>query len=269
MNRDLVRQAACIVALALTLGVNYLSNALPLNGRTAGEISDSFAVLFVPAGYVFAIWGLIYLLLIAFVIYQARPAAREDPRLRAVGWPFVASCLLNAAWLVAWHYGYYPLSVGIMLALLGCLIVIYRRLGVGRGSPPGRERWLVDLPFSVYLGWITVATVANVSIMLFDAGWNGQPLGPVPWTIAMLVVGAGLGLAMLRLRADLAYALVLIWAYVGIWVKQAPTPTVATTSLILALVLVVAAAWTWWRGRGGRAGLGTTGREEISSPQPS
>src|SRR6187399_1342287 len=147
MNRDLIRQIAGIVALAVTLGVNYMSNALPLNGRTAGEISDSFPVLFVPSGYVFAIWGLIYLLQIAFVIYQARPTTREDPRLRAVGWPFVLSCLLNAAWLFAWHYGYYPLSLVIMLSLLGCLILIHLRLGIGRGASSGVERWAVDIPF--------------------------------------------------------------------------------------------------------------------------
>ncbi len=101
----------------------------------------------------------------------------------------------------------------------------------------------MDLPFSVYLGWITVATVANASVTLFNAGWNGGGLGPVPWTIAMLAVGAGLGLAMAWLRRDVAYVLVLIWAYVGIWAKQASTPPVAQMALLLAVVLAVAAAW--------------------------
>lgn len=249
MNRDTLRQVAGVLALVFTLAVNYLSNALPLGGRTAGEISDSFEVLFVPAGYVFAIWGLIYLLLIGFVVNQALPARREDARLRAVGWPFVVSCLLNGAWLFAWHFGYFPLSLAIMLALLGTLITIYRRLAAS-GPPHSRgERWLVDLPFSVYLGWITVATVANVSIVLFNAGWNGEPLGPVPWTLLMLAVGAGLGLAMALRHRDIAYLLVLVWAYLGIWVAQAETAAVATASLVLALALAALALWLAWRAR--------------------
>lgn len=249
VNRDLVRQVVNVAALILTLVVNWASNALPLNGRSAGEISDSFKVLFVPAGYVFAIWGVIYLLLIGFAAYQALPAQRENPRLRRVGYLFALSCLLNAAWLFAWHYGYLPLSLLIMLALLVTLIAIYLRLDIGRQGVVGRERWLLDLPFSVYLGWITVATVANVSITLFDAGWNGGALGPVPWTLAMLCVGAALGLAMAWLRGDVAYILVLVWAYVGIWVMQAATQPVALTALLLAIVLAVAAGWALWQGR--------------------
>lgn len=254
MNRDTLRQTVNIAALLFALGVNWASAALPLNGRTPAEISDSIPVLFVPAGYVFAIWGLIYVLLAAFTVYQALPAQRENPRLRRVGYWFAASCVLNGAWLFAWHYGYFPLSLAIMAALLASLIVIYRCLDIGRAVPPGRERWLVDLPFSVYLGWITVATVANAAGTLYIAGWNGGALGPVPWTVAMLGVAAALGGAMLATRRDVAYTLVLAWAFAGIWVRQVATPAVAWTALGLALVLLAAAAWTLWRGRG-RAGL--------------
>jgi hypothetical protein len=249
MNRDRLRQVVNVAALVLTLAVNWAANGLPLNGRNTAQISDSFEVLFVPAGYVFAIWGLIYALLIGYVAYQALPAQRENPRLRRVGYLFALSCLLNAAWLFAWHYGYVPLSLLLMLSLLTTLIATYRRLDIGRPGGAGRERWLLDLPFSVYLGWISVATVANAAVTLVDAGWNGGDAGPVPWTLVMLAVGAALGLAMAWLRHDVAYVLVLVWAYLGIWVAQSATPPVAQTALLLALVLAVVAIWARWLGR--------------------
>jgi hypothetical protein len=137
----------------------------------------------------------------------------------------------------------------VMVGLLATLITIYLRLDIGRAGGLGRERWLVDLPFSVYLGWITVATVANASVTLYGAGWNGGALGPVPWTLLMLAVAAALGLAMAWQRHDAAYVLVLVWAFVGIWVKQAATPPVAQAALLLAILLAVVAAWALWRGR--------------------
>ena len=125
-----------------------MANALPLNGQSTGEISDRFQVYFVPAGYVFSIWGLIYLGLGAFAVYQALPAQREDPRLRRIGYLFALSCLANVAWLFLWHYEQFALTVVAMLPLLLSLIAIYLRLEIGRVRVPAIEEWLVRVPFA-------------------------------------------------------------------------------------------------------------------------
>lgn len=223
-----------VAALAVMLTLNTLATTLPLGGRTTGEISDSFNLRFVPAGYVFAIWGLIYLALIGFTVYQALPAQQSNPAVRATGYWFALSSAANAGWIVAWHTGRYTLTVALMLTLLASLIVIYRRLAA---LPPGSaaSRWLVRIPFSLYLGWITVATVANVSAWLVDRGWAGQPLNPVVWTVILVAVAAGLGLALLLRHRDLVYSGVLVWALVGILLKQSDsTPIVAASALAVA-----------------------------------
>ncbi len=232
-----LRQLAGLLTLALTLIVNSLANALPINGRTTGAISDSFPVLFVPAGYVFSIWGVIYLGLIAFGVYQALPSKRDNPRLVRAGWWFSAANILNASWIFLWHYGQYAGTLVVMLGLLTALIVLYVRLGIGRVPSRGIERLVVDLPFGIYLGWISVATVANASATLYSLGWNGGSVGPVGWTLVMLAVATLLGVAMTGLRREVAYPLVLVWAFVGIAAKQAGVPAVATASWIGAAVV--------------------------------
>src|SRR5574338_36751 len=132
MAKDNARQIVNVLSVALALGVNILASALPLNGQNTGEISDRFKVFFVPAGYVFAIWGVIYIGWIAFAIYQARASQKENPRLRRLGYAFALSGIFNAAWLFCWHYNYFGLSVLVMLTLLALLIVSYLRLDVGR-----------------------------------------------------------------------------------------------------------------------------------------
>jgi hypothetical protein len=178
MNRDLVRQIVNVLAVIVTITMNILANALPLNGQNTGDISDRFQVLFVPAGYVFAIWGLIYIGFITFGVYQALPSQRVNPRLRRVGYLFALSCVANIAWLFCWHYNQFALSVVVMLALLGLLIAIYLRLEIGVKSVSTVEKWMVNIPFSVYLGWITVATIANITDLLYYIGWNGWGLAP-------------------------------------------------------------------------------------------
>jgi benzodiazapine receptor len=237
MNKDTVRQIVNVLAVAAVIVVNGLANALPLNGQTTGEISDRFDVYFVPAGYVFSIWGLIYLGLIAFAVYQALPAQRENPRLRRVGYLFALSCVANVAWLFLWHYEYFVLTLVAMLALLLLLIGIYLRLDIGRVQVPAAERWLVDVPFSIYLGWITVATIANVTAVLAFLNWGGWGISPQAWTVIMLVAGLVIASAMSLTRADVAYSLVLIWAYAGIAVKHAGTPLVATTAWVTAALI--------------------------------
>ncbi|MGQ9554157.1 MAG: tryptophan-rich sensory protein [Anaerolineae bacterium] len=241
MNKDTLRQVANVAALVVTLVVNALANALPLNGQTTGEISDRFRVLFVPAGYVFSIWGLIYLGLIAFTIYQALPGQRENPRLHRIGYLFALASLANSVWIFLWHYEAFILTVIAMLTLLLSLIAIYLRLDIGRARVSAIENWVVNIPFSIYLGWITVATVANVTAVLAYLNWNGFGISQTAWAVAMLVIAAGIAFAMVAVRSDLAYVLVIIWAFVGIAVKQAATSAVAITValLIVALALVV------------------------------
>jgi len=231
MSKDTVRQLANAFSVVLALTVNILATTLPLNGQNTGEISDRFQVYFVPAGYVFAIWGLIYIGWIAFAIYQFRPAQKENPRLRGFGYLFALSGIFNAAWLFCWHYNKFGLSVIVMLILLGLLIASYIKLNVGRTSVGALEKWSVDVPFSVYLGWITVATVANVTDYLYFINWTGFGIAPQAWAVIMIVVACLLGLLMTLSRRDSGYAFVLAWSFAGIAQKQA------------AFVLVANSAW--------------------------
>jgi translocator protein len=248
-NRSHSRRAQIVLnlaALVVMLVVNTLATTLPLGGRTTAEISDTFDLRFVPAGYVFSIWGLIYLALIGFAIFQALPGQQANRLVRATGWWFVVSSVANSLWIVFWHYGYYPLTLAMMLTLLASLIVVYRRLAAGPGKPSPAARWLVQFPFSLYLGWITVATVANASAVLVDLGWDGRPLTPVTWTVILIAVAAGLALVMLRRHRDLTYAGVIVWALVGILIQQqAYAPIVAAAAIGLGAIILGALAIQW------------------------
>ena len=239
MNKDIIRQISVVVALIITIAVNVMSNAVPFNGLTAPEIADSFDVYFVPAGYVFSIWSVIYLGLIAYAVFQLLPAQRENPRLRQTGWWFALSCAANSIWLFLWHYGYFALSVVAMLTLLISLIVIYQRSGIGRQAVPSGERWLIHLPFSIYLGWITVATIANITAYLDFVNWNGFGISPEIWTFIILVVAIGIAALVAYSRQDIAYLLVLIWAFIGIGVEQSDTPQVANAALVAAAIVAI------------------------------
>ena len=240
--KDILRQIAVILTIIATLVVNGLANALPLNGQNTGQISDRFDVYFVPAGYVFSIWGLIYLGLIVFAIFQALPAQRENPRLRATGWWISLGGLANSAWIFLWHYEQFPLTLVAMLVLLGTLIVTYLRLGIGRTSAPAAETWAVRLPFSIYLGWITVATVANVTSLLDYLNWDGFGIAPEIWMGIVLAAVLVIAVLMNFTRRDVAYAAVILWALAGISVKHAAVPAVAIpTWITFGLVLLTLA----------------------------
>lgn len=237
------QQILVILTTLFTLAVNALSNILPLNGLTAGEISDSFNVYFVPAGYVFSIWGLIYIGIIAFTIYQALPAQRDHPRLASVrGW-FILSNLANAGWLFLWHYQQFPVTLLAMGTLLVSLIAIYLHLRPGKATASTVERWGVDAPFSIYLGWITVATVANVTTVLDWVGWGRFGLGDAVWMVIMLAVVTVVAWAMSLRERDAAYLAVLLWALAGIGAKF-PAEGVVTVATWTAFVLV-ALGFVW------------------------
>lgn len=176
-----------ILSFITTLVVNYLATNLPLNNLSTAEISDSFNIFFVPAGYVFSIWGLIYLGLIAYVVFQALPDQREDALLMKIdGW-FILVNFTNAIWLFSWHYQQFVLSVIIMLVILISLIQIFLKLEIGREkSSSGAWKWAVEIPFGLYLGWISVATIANVSQLLYYINWDGFGIAPEFWFVIML-----------------------------------------------------------------------------------
>ena len=249
---DYFRQFAVIVVTLATIAINGLATGLPLNGQSTGEISDRFPSLFTPAGYVFSIWGVIYLGLLAYMVYQALPSQRANPRLRSIGWLYVVSGIANSVWIFLWHYNQFAWSLVVMLVLLASLIGIYLRLSPFTRRVGAAERWTTHIPFSIYLGWITVATVANVATVLLDWNWTGGPLSPALWAILMIAVATVLGLIFTLREVNPAYVFVLVWAFAGIAVKQSATPAVAWTAIAAAILLVVAIVAGWLRSR--RAG---------------
>lgn len=245
MNKNILRQMMVILGFLVTVVVNGLANALPLNGQMTGEISDYFKVYFTPAGYVFSIWGLIYLALLLYAIYQALPAQRENPRLVRTGWWFVLSCAANTGWIFAWHWNQYLLSLGLMLVVLVSLVKVYLGLEIGRTKVGNAETWLAQVPFSIYLGWITVATVANATAVLDFYSWTGFGIAEETWLVVMLVVALVVAGLVTWTRRDIPYLLVLAWAFAGIAVKHSEVPAVniaAWAATGAAVVMVLAAA---------------------------
>jgi len=236
-----------ILSLVVVLVVNVLANTLPINGLTTGEISDRFPILFVPAGYVFSIWGLIYLALIGFAIYIITPKGLSNTKIDAIAWWFVFANIFNSAWILLWHYLQFTLTLIPIFGLLVSLIVIYLKLKIGKEMRKWWETLLVAAPFSIYLGWATVAVVANVSQVLFNFGYLGAPLTESLWAVIMLGIATLLGVLMIFLRKEVLYSLVLTWAFIGIWVKQSGDPAVSTTALIggLLLALLALGRWIW------------------------
>ncbi len=217
------------ILLLCVLVINYLSNALPLGGRTTGEISDGFHALFVPAGYAFSIWGLIYLALLGFAVFKVLPSQRENPRVRATdGW-FALSSAANIGWLFTWHYGLYALNMALMLALLGSLISIYvlqRSPSKGKIPLDMSTGVLALAPFSLYLGWISVATIANASAVLSWAGWDGWGISLVAWTVIVSCL-AGVLSALISLRnRELIFPAVIAWALIAVIVRRSAQPEI-------------------------------------------
>ena len=241
--KNTIRQVAVIASTLIMITVNGLANSLPLNGLNTGEISGRFQVYFVPAGYVFSIWGLIYLGLLAFTIYQALPAQRENPRLVRIGWAVVFGNLANATWIFFWHYLLFPLSLLAMVILLATLLFVYTRLEIGKTDVGRLENWLVDIPFSVYLGWITVATIANAADVLDFIKWGQFGLSDEVWMVIILAVVTVIAWLMSLTRKDVAYLSVLLWALAGIGVKF-PQHGIVTTSVWVVFGLV-GIAWLW------------------------
>lgn len=224
---------------------NTLAVLLPLNNNTTQALSDKYANLFVPAGLTFSIWGFIYILLGIYTIYQMviafRPAAPKKDFIDRIGIWFFISCLFNTGWIFAWHYEVMWLSLVIMLLLLVSLLVIYLRLGIGkRDDALNNEKGLVHLNFSIYLGWITVATIANVTAFLVKYGWNRFGLDEQFWTVLVIAVGIVITLGMIFIRNDIFHSLVVIWAFAGILIKRLANP--ATPAMLIIAITIAGIA---------------------------
>jgi len=240
-NSSSVLRYANIIIFALTVVVNSLAGGTKLiGGQLTAAVSDANPTLITPAGYVFSIWGIIYILLGVFVVYQALPSQRGKDYQRKIGWLFALSSLINIGWLFLWQFEYLSLSVVLMFLLLATLISIYVRLGIGKSMASLRERLAVQLPFSVYLGWITVASIANVAATLVSLGWDGFGISPETWAILVVAVALIITMLMLIARKDFAYSLVIIWALVGIGVKQSGNQTIVMLTEISAALVAVA-----------------------------
>ncbi len=212
-----------VVTFLLMVAVNYLANAIPINGITPGEVSDLYPNLFAPAGLTFSIWGLIYVLLAGYTLYQFglfrdNGNVSGSGMLNNISILFSISSLANAAWIFAWHYQIIPLSLLLIVVMLVCLILINQM--TSREIFSAREYIFIRLPFSVYFGWITVATIANVTVLLVSIGWKGLGLADTTWTVLIIIAGLIIAVATMLKNRDIAYGLVIVWAYTGIILKH-------------------------------------------------
>lgn len=254
MNRDLLRQISVICTTVVALIINSLATTLPLNGVTTAQLSDSYLIRFVPSGYVFSVWGIIYMGLIAFTVYHSLPSKRTDARMQALGWWYVVGNLANALWLVFWHYYQVEVTLVLMLVLLGTLLYsvsyMYRHPAATR-----TERLCVDLGYHIYTGWISVATVVNVTVVLFRNSTTTDDVA-IFWAMVLVGVAAVLALSQRWLRNDTAYGMVIAWALYGVGVKQqqyaannilpaAPQLTTISQYVAIALAIILGLWWVW------------------------
>lgn len=232
-----------IIAVVFTIVMNALANILPFNGVNTGMVADSFPNYFTPPGYVFAIWGAIYILLFIFMFYQAKGDQVNEEYLGKIGYLYFVGAILNVAWLMLFHYSYNntPLLIWSEFLIAGFLVVLlvtYVKLQIGITEVPLKQKFAIHLPTSVYLGWISLATIANTAALLntyFVISVDAQYL----WTALVLIVALVLTTLMIVLRGDLAYGLVVIWASTGIASKWAAIPLIYNTAMIVAVVVAL------------------------------
>jgi hypothetical protein len=222
MKNMLIKIFAGIAYIAMVT-VNFLANSLPINDRSTGDISDAYLNLFAPSGLTFSIWGLIYLLLAGYVIYQFIPFGKEKDQkkeelLKKINILFIVTSIANLSWIFTWHYDLIGLSVIVMTVLLIFLIKIADILREEQLT--AKEKIFISTPFSVYFGWITVAAIANITVFLVSIGWNRFDIADFVWTSIILLVGALIGILRMDKDKNIAYGLVLIWAYLGILLKH-------------------------------------------------
>jgi hypothetical protein len=238
MMKNVFRQISVVFVILITIAINILADVLPINHLNTGAISDTFHVYFVPAGYVFAIWGLIYIGLLAYAVFQALPAQRNNPRLQVTSLWVILGGFANSTWIFFWHYELFVGTLAAMLVLLASLIATYLGLGIGETKVSKSETWAVRIPFSVYLGWITVATVANVTDVL-SLKWIVSGTIAQTWFLIVLAAVLAISTLMSLNRRDVAYTLVIVWALVGIGSKFSTEPLIWISSLVTAVLAVL------------------------------
>ncbi|MGD1904526.1 MAG: tryptophan-rich sensory protein [Leptolyngbyaceae cyanobacterium] len=231
---------ATLLAIFGTLAINTLSNIFPPGGENVGEIANTTlaGVLITPANYAFAIWGLIYVGLIAYGVYQLRPAQRQDPVLQTVNRCLIVACVAQMLWIGLFTLKYFTLSIPVMLVILGALIVCYQALKIGQPARRDR-RWYANYPFGLYLGWIAVATVVNIASALYAADWSGWGLGDVAWTQIMVVVSGLIAALVIWTKRDIAFTLVFCWAYGAIAIRHGDSMAIAGTAIATAAILLI------------------------------
>lgn len=202
---------------------NIFTNIIPLNGKTTGQISDMYPTLIAPAGYTFAIWGVIYVLLFAFIIFQLQRFdtnnGKLDPSImRQIRILYITSSFANAVWIFAWHYEFIAFSLMLMIVILFCLIIINKILSEEVLNK--KESLLLSLPFGVYYGWITIATVANTATLLVSISWRGFGITEEQWTVLILIITYLIATYRTHQNHNIGYCLTIIWALIGIGVKN-------------------------------------------------
>ncbi|XHH09349.1 MAG: TspO/MBR family protein [Candidatus Bathyarchaeia archaeon] len=228
-----------IAAFIITLIINGLSNTTLIGGRTTADVSNMYPTLITPAGYVFAIWGVIYVLLAIFLVYQALPSQRGKPFQKQINGLFILTNVFNVSWLFLWQNLYLSFSIILIIGFLLSLIAIYLKLNIGKSKAPLKEKLAVHLPFSVYLGWLTIATIANITVALTAANWDGFGIAAETWAILVLAVALLITLAVILTHRDIAFSLVVIWALAGIAVNQTNSTVILTAEIGIIIIAVV------------------------------
>ncbi|MFM6180869.1 MAG: tryptophan-rich sensory protein [Cuspidothrix sp.] len=239
-NQDRLRQWVTLIAIVGAFVVNVASNIFPLNGLSIGAISNTVFkdVLIIPANYAFAIWGLIYLGLFALAIYQFLPRKKQDADLRKTGYLLAVASGFQSIWVYFFLARFFAFSVVAMFGILASLMVAYQLLGVGEYPTSRRKRLCLHYPISIYLSWISVATVVNVACALHFYGWNGWGISGQIWTMIMLAIASIIGAIMMIRFKDIPYVSVTVWALIAIAIKHGDVNILRDLAIFLAFALI-------------------------------
>lgn len=237
-----------LFAFLIMIVVNALANFLEFGGHTTGAVSEKYPTLFTPAPYTFSIWGVIYLMMGFFVIYQlgfTRNTALVSRLLDDVNIWFFLSCIFNIAWLFAWHYDKIGLSLIAIVCLFFCIMVINIRMIISIHATLPEK--IVVVGFNIYLGWLTAAIIANLSVFLVRYNWNRFGLSDEFWTMLVLIAGTVVGIAYVTFGRRYFSTYAIIWAYIGILVKHISSeanghgreyPMIINTLIILIAIMI-------------------------------
>lgn len=211
------------------IAVNALANILPINGYNTGQVSAFYPNTFVPAGFTFSIWGVIYLLLFSYTIGYTYYTLKQKQFPKAFAFIerinnyFLWTCFFNMSWILAWHFLQIELSVLIMLLFLITLIQLFLKSTTIANALTSTQKFILQTPFIVYLGWISVATIANITALLVAYKWTAYSIAPVYWSAAMILIAIVLAMLILSKFKVVEFALVVAWALWGIYNAQGPS----------------------------------------------